>query len=81
MKAKIYIRLKQGVLDPQGKAVLSGLKSLGFEGLEDVRVGKLIEIKLSPNITPEKARQEVAEMCRKLLANTVIEDFSFDIEQ
>jgi phosphoribosylformylglycinamidine synthase len=82
MKAKVYIRLKQGVLDPQGKAVLSGLKSLGFEGLEDVRVGKLIEIKFSPNVkNPEKAREGVAEMCRKLLANTVIEDFSFDIEQ
>jgi phosphoribosylformylglycinamidine synthase PurS subunit len=81
MKAKVYIRLKQGVLDPQGKAVLSGLRSLGFEGLEDVRVGKLIEIKLAPGVSPEKAREEVAEMCRKLLANTVIEDFSFDLEQ
>jgi len=81
MKAKVYIRLKQGVLDPQGKAVLSGLKSLGFEGLEDVRVGKLIELTFLPGKNSDKAREEVAEMCRKLLANTVIEDFSFDIEQ
>lgn len=81
MKAKVFIRLKQGVLDPQGKAVLSGLKSLGFGGLEDVRVGKLIEIKFEKGTEPKKAEKEVKEMCQKLLANTVIEDFSFEIEQ
>lgn len=81
MKARVFIRLKQGVLDPQGKAVLSGLKSLGFGGLADVRVGKLIEIRFEKGITPEKAATDVKEMCQKLLANTVIEDFSFEIEQ
>lgn len=80
MKAKVFIRLKSGVLDPQGKAVLAGLGSLGFEGLEDVRVGKLVEITFSPGVGRQKAGPAVAEMCEKLLANTVIEEYSFELE-
>lgn len=85
MKAKVFIRLKNGVLDPQGKAVLHGLESLGFGGLEDVRVGKLIEITFASGAETsgedrEKLAGEVKQMCEKLLANTVIEDYSFEIE-
>ncbi len=79
MKARIYIRLKESVLDPQGKAVLAGLESLGFKGLEDVRVGKLVEITFAPGANRAKAAGEVKEMCEKLLANTVIEEYNFDL--
>ncbi|MDA8169011.1 MAG: phosphoribosylformylglycinamidine synthase subunit PurS [Nitrospiraceae bacterium] len=81
MKARVFIRLRQGVLDPQGKAVLSGLTSMGFGGLEDVRVGKLIEITFEAGKGRETAASEVAQMCEKLLANTVIEDYSFEMEE
>ncbi|MDA8326187.1 MAG: phosphoribosylformylglycinamidine synthase subunit PurS [Nitrospiraceae bacterium] len=79
MKARVFVRLKASVLDPQGKAVLSGLQGLGFKGLEDVRVGKLIEITFSGAVHPEDASADVRQMCEKLLANTVIEEFSYEI--
>ncbi len=75
MKAKVYITLKPGVLDPQGKAVQQALGSLGFDEVQDVRVGKYIELSLSKNST-----ERVKEMCEKLLANTVIESYRFEIE-
>jgi phosphoribosylformylglycinamidine synthase PurS subunit len=78
--AKIHVTLKQGVLDPQGKAIHHALESLGFGGVEDVRMGKLIEMELADGRTPEALRSEVQEMCERLLANTVIEDYSFVIE-
>jgi phosphoribosylformylglycinamidine synthase len=81
MKARVYIRLKPGVLDPQGKAVLSALRNLGFEGLQDVRVGKLIELSFSDGASPEELKEQVKGMCEKLLANTVIEDYSFELEE
>mgnify|MGYP002014437727 FL=1 len=78
MKAKVHVTLKQGVLDPQGKAVENALAALGFGGVSGVRQGKVIEFELSQT-DPEKAAAEVEEMCRKLLANTVIEDYRVEI--
>jgi len=78
MKARIFVTLKPGVLDPQGEAVRHALGALGFEGVEQVRQGKVIEIDLAGN-DPGAARAQAEEMCRKLLANTVIEDFRVEI--
>ena len=80
MKAIVDIYLKEGVLDPQGKAVHHALHSLGFRDVEDVRVGKQIVLKLKGNKSVEEAKKEVEEMCEKLLANTVIEDYRIEIE-
>ena len=79
---RVYITPKKGILDPQGVAVERSLPALGFEGVSQVRVGKFIELELDlPAATPaEKAREEVDEMCRKLLANPIIEDFTFAID-
>lgn len=79
MKAKVHVTLKGGVLDPQGKAIGHALESLGFQGVGEVRQGKVIELDLSET-DPEKARAQVGEMCEKLLANTVIENYSIDLE-
>ena len=74
MKARVFITLKNGVLDPQGKAIHHALEGLGFSGVNDVRAGKLIELDLADSV-PDS---EVEEMCRKLLANTVIENFRIE---
>ena len=79
MKAKIHVTLKNGVLDPQGKAVSHALGSLGFEDVDDVRQGKYIEVDLAET-NADKARESVDEMCRQLLANTVIENYDIEIE-
>lgn len=79
MKAKIYITLKQGVLDPQGKAVQHALASLGFQGVQDVRIGKYVELQLN-RADRRTAEEEVKRMCEKLLANTVIESYRYDLE-
>jgi len=79
MKAKIYVTLKSGILDPQGKAVQQSLHHLGYTEVKEVRLGKYIEIELSPG-PPEETKRRIAEMGRKLLANTVIEDFRFELE-
>ena len=79
MKAKIHVTLKNGVLDPQGKAVSHALGSLGFEGVDDVRQGKYIEVDLAET-NADKAHESVDEMCRQLLANTVIENYDIEIE-
>ncbi|MCD6073749.1 MAG: phosphoribosylformylglycinamidine synthase [Rhodospirillales bacterium] len=78
MKAKIHVTLKSGVLDPQGKAVGHALTSLGFAGIGDVRQGKYIEIELSES-DAGRAKATVEEMCKKLLANTVIENYAVEI--
>jgi phosphoribosylformylglycinamidine synthase len=78
MKARIRITLKNGVLDPQGKAIQSALGALGFAGVNDVRQGKYIEVEIA-QASEEAARAEVERMCRDLLANTVIENYSFDL--
>ena len=79
MKAVGRIMLKEGVLDPQGKAIAHALAALGFSGVGEVRQGKLITIELD-EVSPDMAREKVREMCEKLLANTVIEDYDIDIE-
>ena len=78
MKAIVNISLKAGVLDSQGKAVHHALDSLHFNGVDDVRVGKQIVLKLSET-DKEKAMSEVAKMCEELLANTVIEDYEIEL--
>ena len=78
MKAKIHITLKQGVLDPQGKAVQHALSQLGFSGVDQVRQGKFMELELRETDL-RKAKTEVEKMCKKLLANVVIEDFQVEI--
>ncbi len=79
MKARVHVTLKTGVLDPQGKAIHHALESLGFGGVNDVRQGKVIEIELAET-DPGKARASVEDMCAKLLANTVIENYSVEID-
>jgi phosphoribosylformylglycinamidine synthase len=75
MKAQVHVRLKPGVLDPQGKAIGNALAGLGFEGIAEVRQGKLIELDLNET-DPTRARGQVEAMCRQLLANPVIEDYT-----
>ena len=74
MKATIYISLKNGVLDPQGKAIENALGQLGFDGVDNVRQGKMIELELA-DADADQARDRLQEMCEKLLANTVIENY------
>ena len=78
MLAKIYVTLKKGVLDPQGKAVQHSLESLGYKEVRDIRLGKYMEVKFD-NIERDKANTRIREMCEKLLANPVIEDYRFEI--
>ncbi|MFN3475941.1 MAG: phosphoribosylformylglycinamidine synthase subunit PurS [Candidatus Methylomirabilales bacterium] len=78
IRAKVYITLKKGVLDPQGDTVKSALENLGFQGIKEVRMGKFMVITLnSSNL--EQTKAQVDEMCRKLLANPVIEDYEIAI--
>ncbi len=79
MKARITITLKSGVLDPQGKAIANALGALGFDGIEGVRQGKYIELDLDES-DPARARDQIERMCEKLLANTVIENYQFELE-
>jgi len=79
MTAIVNVFLKEGVLDPQGKAAHHALDSLGFEGVKDVRIGKQIVLQLDTN-DRAKAEAEVKEMCETLLANTVIEDYTIEIK-
>ncbi len=79
MKARVHVTLKPGVLDPQGKAIRHALVNLGFEGVGEVRQGKVLELELEEG-DPEKARSAVEAMCQQLLANTVIENYAIDLE-
>ena len=78
MKVQVRVMLKQGVLDPQGKAIGHALAGLGFQGVNDVRQGKLIALDIAET-DPAKAKAEVARMCDRLLANPVIESYAIDI--
>lgn len=78
MKAKIYITLKDGIHDPQGQAVQQSLQTLGFETVQDVRMGKFLEVDLK-DMENESAEATIKSMCQKLLANMVIEDFRYEI--
>jgi phosphoribosylformylglycinamidine synthase subunit PurS len=78
MKALVQVKLKPGVLDPQGKAIGNALAALGFTGIGEVRQGKLIELELTET-DASRARERVEEMCRGLLANPVIEDYAIEL--
>jgi phosphoribosylformylglycinamidine synthase PurS subunit len=79
VKARVHITLKEGVLDPQGKAIATALSHLGFQGVGDVRQGKYIELDLAES-DAEAARAAVTDMCERLLANTVIETYSVSVD-
>ena len=78
--AKIYVSLKPTVNDPQGQTVLGGLKTLGFSSVDSVRIGKFLEVKVLEQ-ERGRAEEQVHDMCRRLLANPVIEDFRFELEE
>lgn len=80
LEVEIYITLKKTVSDPQGLTIKHALESLGYQNLEEVRVGKLITIKLNSK-DKKKAKQKVDEMCQKLLSNPIIEDYSLKIKE
>jgi len=79
MKARVHVMPKQGVLDPQGKAVAQALASLGFAGIGEVRQGKVIDLDLAET-DPARARAAIDQMCRKLLANTVVESYRIELD-
>ena len=79
MKARVHVTLKPGVLDPQGKAIAGALSALGFDGVGQVRQGKVIDLEID-GADQAEAREKVDAMCRKLLANTVIEDYAIELE-
>jgi len=78
MKARVFVTLKNGVLDPQGKAIGHALNNLGFSSVGEVRQGKMIEIEISEK-DEGKARASLREMCEKLLANTIIEKYEIEL--
>jgi len=79
MNARVFVTLKNGVLDPQGKAIEGALDSLGFDGVDAVRQGKIFDLKVQAT-NREEAEVEIAKMCEKLLANTVIENYSIELQ-
>ena len=79
MKARVTVTLKNGVLDPQGKAIANALAALGIAGVMDVRQGKFIEVELAES-DPGRARQALERMCKELLANPVIENYRYELE-
>ena len=80
MKARIRITLKNGVLDPQGKAIQNALSALGISGVEDVRQGKYIEVELTET-SEDRAKETVERMCKDLLANSVIENYAYELQR
>ena len=80
MRVKIFVSLKEGVLDPQGKAVERSLHTLGYREVQDVRMGKYLEVHLNAS-SRETAESRIREMCERLLSNPVIEDYRFEIQE
>jgi len=80
MKAKVYVSLKPGILDPQGKAIQHSVELLGFTGISDVRQGKYFEIALADSADGDEARESVGRMAREVLSNPIIEDYRVEIE-
>ena len=80
MRVKIFVSLKKGVLDPQGKAIERSLHTLGYNEVQDVRAGKYLELEMTAT-SRQNAELRVREMCDKLLSNTVIEDYRFEIQE
>ena len=82
MKVRVYVTPKHGILDPQGAAVERSLPNLGFTGVSGVQIGKIIDLTIEGDgLTEEQAKAQVDEMCRRLLANPIIEDFTFEIRE
>ena len=79
MLAKVYVTLKNGVLDPQGKAIHHAAETIGYNGIADVRQGKYFEIALDRDVDPDAARKEIEQMAADVLANPVIEDYRVEI--
>jgi len=79
MKLRVYVTLKPGVLDPQGRAVMNSLHALDFDSVQQVRQGKYLEIDVDGSLSGEELEKQADEMCRKLLANTVIENYRFEL--
>jgi len=80
MKAKVYVNLKSGVLDPQGKAIQHSVELLGFSGISDIRQGKYFEIQLDDTLGDSQARESMEKMAREVLSNPIIEDYRVEIE-
>jgi len=80
MKAKVYVTLKPGILDPQGKAIQHSVELLGFGGIEDVRQGKYFEIALDSSLAKEQAHESAVRMAAEVLSNPIIEDYRVEIE-
>jgi phosphoribosylformylglycinamidine synthase len=80
MKAKVYVSLKSGVLDPQGKAIQHSVELLGYSGISDVRQGKYFEIALDGSVNDDQARESVDKIAREVLSNPIIEDYRVEIE-
>ncbi|MEE9145035.1 MAG: phosphoribosylformylglycinamidine synthase subunit PurS [Candidatus Binatia bacterium] len=80
MRVKIFVSLKEGVLDPQGKAVERSLHTLGYREVQDVRMGKYLEVHLNAS-SRKSAESRIREMCERLLSNPVIEDYRFEIQE
>ena len=81
MKAKVYVTLKSGVLDPQGKAIQHSVELLGFNSVEDIRQGKYFEIALENSLGEEQARATVTRLAQEVLSNPIIEDYRVEIEE
>ncbi len=81
MKAKVYVTLKQGVLDPQGKAIHHSVELLGFDGIRDVRQGKYFEIALDAALDEARARESAERIAKDVLSNPIIEDYRVEIER
>ncbi len=79
MRARVHITLKDGVLDPQGKAIKRALEGLGFQGVNEVRQGKVLDLNVAET-DPDKARADLESMCERLLANTVIETYAIELD-
>ena len=79
MKARVYVSLKQTVLDPQGQTIARALAGLGYQGIEDVRQGKVFDVKLAPGLDREAVRRNIEEIARDILTNPVIEDYRVEI--
>ena len=80
MKAKVYVSLKSGVLDPQGKAIQHSVELLGYSGISDVRQGKYFEIALDSSVNGDQARESVDKIAREVLSNPIIEEYRVEIE-
>ncbi len=80
-KINVYVTPKQGILDPQGKAIEASLHSLGYKNVANVRMGKFIELEITGKLSDKELGKQVEEMGKKLLSNPVIEDFIFEVEE